>query len=64
MAGSKTQRIVGWVLSGLLAAFLIGGSVMGKFLEWEGKEEMFEKLGLTTDLVKNGRSRISRWPPR
>jgi hypothetical protein len=32
MNGSKTQRIAGWVLSGLLAAFL-GFSASGKFLQ-------------------------------
>lgn len=51
MEGSKTQRIVGWILSGLVTIFLIGPSAMGKFTEWEGKEEMFSKLGFTTDVM-------------
>lgn len=44
---SKTRAVVGWALSGLLAAFLIGASASGKFLSWEGKSEMFAKLGWT-----------------
>ncbi|MFN7842102.1 MAG: DoxX family protein [Pirellula sp.] len=51
MLNSKTTRIVGWVLSGLLALMLIGLSASGKFTEWEGKEEMFGKLGWTEDLM-------------
>ncbi|MCA9057995.1 MAG: DoxX family protein [Planctomycetaceae bacterium] len=48
----KAQRIAGWVLSVLLVVFLCGPSAMGKFTDWEGKEEMFEKIGLTDDLVR------------
>ena len=44
-------RVTGWILSGLLAAFLIFASAMGKFLDWEGKEEMFAKLGYTTEVM-------------
>lgn len=44
-------RIIGWVLSGLLAVFLIVASAGGKFTEWEGKEEMFAKLGYTTEVM-------------
>ena len=51
MNGSKGQRIAGWVLSGLLAAFLIIASAMGKFTEWEGKAEMFAKMGWSEDLM-------------
>lgn len=51
MRGSRTQRIIGWVLSGLLSAFLIGASAIPKFTEWEGKAEMFAKLGFTTELM-------------
>lgn len=45
------SKLAGWILSGLLAAFLIGGSAMGKFTEWEGKAKMFEKMGFTTDVM-------------
>jgi hypothetical protein len=51
MTGSKVQRIAGWILSVLLAAFLIGVSAVGKFTEWEGKEKMFEQLGFSTELM-------------
>ena len=40
------SKLTGWILSILLALFLIGASAMGKFTEWEGKAQMFEtKLG-------------------
>lgn len=47
---AKTQRIVGWVLSGLIAAFLIVGSASAKLL---GKvpAEMLEQLGFTADTM-------------
>lgn len=51
MNGSKTLRIVGWVLSVLLAAFLVVASAMGKFTDWEGKAAMFAKLGWTEDVM-------------
>ena len=51
MAASKKQRIAGWVLSGLIAAMLIGASASGKFTQWPGKEEMFAKLGYSTDTM-------------
>ena len=51
MSTSKTPRVIGWVLTGLLAIMLIGLSASGKFTEWEGKAEMFKKIGFTSDLV-------------
>lgn len=52
MSSSK-KKIAGWVISGLVAALLIGPSAIGgKFLAWEGKEEMFGKMGFTIDLMK------------
>ncbi|MEW4489558.1 DoxX family protein [Thalassoglobus sp. JC818] len=48
---SKNLRIVGWVLSILLVAFLIFGSAMGKFTEWEGKAEMFDKMGWKQEVM-------------
>ncbi len=51
MVPSKTQLIAGWILSGLVAFFMAIVSASGKFLEWEGKEEMFTKLGYSTDLM-------------
>lgn len=46
----KTQRIIGWVLTGLLGAFLIGVSGIPKFIDFPGKQEMFDHLGITADL--------------
>ena len=51
MYGSRKQRLAGWVLSGLVAAFLILASATGKFTEWEGKAEMFAKLGWSEDVM-------------
>lgn len=45
------SRIAGWVLSVLLAAFLIVASASGKFMEWEGKAEMFGKMGWSNDVM-------------
>ena len=45
------QRLAMRILSGLFSAFLIGPSAMGKFVEWEGKAEMFEHLGYSNDLI-------------
>lgn len=47
------SKLTGWILSFLLAAFLGGASAMGKFTEWEGKAQMFEKMGFKTDLMFN-----------
>ncbi len=49
---TKTQRILGWVLSGLIAAFLIFGSAVGKFVDFPGKAELFEKLGWSVETIK------------
>jgi uncharacterized membrane protein YphA (DoxX/SURF4 family) len=48
---AKTKRIIGWVLSGLIAAFLILASGIPKFMDWEGKEEMMGQMGWTTDVI-------------
>lgn len=48
----QKSKIAGWVLSVLLGLFLIAGSASGKFTDWEGKEEMFEKLGYTSELMQ------------
>ena len=50
---SKTQRILGWVLTGLTGVFLIGPSAAGKFINWEGKDKMFAHIGFTNDLIFN-----------
>lgn len=51
MNGSKKIEIAGWVLSVLISLFLIGASAMGKFTQWEGKAEMFSKMGWTEDVM-------------
>jgi hypothetical protein len=43
--------LAGWILSGLIAAFLIFGSASGKFVEFEGKDEMFQELGWGKDVM-------------
>ncbi|MEZ6128472.1 MAG: DoxX family protein [Planctomycetaceae bacterium] len=50
MTTSKS-KIAGWILSILLFLFLAVTSAMGKFTDWEGKEQMFEKMGFTTELM-------------
>ena len=45
------RLIAGWVMSVLLSLFLIGPSAGGKFVDWEGKEKMFEHLGYSTELM-------------
>ena len=44
-------KIAGWVLSVLISLFFIVGSASGKFLNFEGKEEMFAKLGWGIELM-------------
>jgi hypothetical protein len=48
---TSKSKLTGWILSILLATFLIGASATGKFTEWEGKTQMFEKMGFSTDLM-------------
>jgi uncharacterized membrane protein YphA (DoxX/SURF4 family) len=50
MKASK-KSIAGRVLSLLLALFLIVPSAGGKFIEWDGKQEMFSHLGYSTELM-------------
>src|SRR5262245_32150743 len=47
----NAKRITGWVLSVLIAAFLILASGIPKFINWEGKAEMMEKMGWNTDVM-------------
>ena len=44
------SRISGWVLSGLLTAFMLF-SASGKFVEFKGKAEMFEQLGWSESVM-------------
>jgi hypothetical protein len=45
------KLLAGWILSGLIAAFLIFASAIGKFVEFEGKDEMFAKMGWGKDVM-------------
>jgi DoxX-like family len=49
----KTAKpvLAGWILSALLAAFLILASGVPKFIEWEGKEAIMSKLGWSTQTI-------------
>lgn len=51
MTGSKATLITSWVLSGLVGALLLGPSAMGKFTDWEGKQEMLTSMGMSADLL-------------
>ncbi len=48
---SNKRRMIGWGLSVLVALFLIGASAVPKFVQWEGKAEMFAKLGWTEEAM-------------
>jgi uncharacterized membrane protein YphA (DoxX/SURF4 family) len=50
MNGSRTKTS-GWVLSVLLTAFLCLASASGKFMDFEGKEEMFRHFGWSVDVM-------------
>ena len=51
MTASKSS-IAGWILSGLVASFLVLASASGKFVDWEGKEAMFAHLGWSIEVMK------------
>ena len=51
MQTSRLKQTIGWVLSCLLSLFLAGPSAIGKFVDWEGKQQMFDHLGYTTELI-------------
>jgi len=48
---SKTKHTIGWVLTGLLGLFLIGVSGVPKFIDWPGKREMIDHMGITPELM-------------
>lgn len=51
MQTSKAKRTIGWTLSILVGLFLIGGSGVPKFLDWPGKQEMMDDLGIPLGLL-------------
>jgi hypothetical protein len=48
---TKTQRIIGWVLTVLVGLFLLGASGIPKFIEFPGKADMMTKLQIPLDLL-------------
>jgi hypothetical protein len=48
---TKGQRITGWVLTGLVGLFLIGASGVPKFLDFDGKVKMMDKLQIPLNLL-------------
>ena len=48
---SKTSRIIGWILTGLVGLFMIGASGIPKFIDWPGKAEMMDHLGISLALL-------------
>lgn len=51
MQPSKTKKIIGWILSGLVGLFLLGASGIPKFFDFSGKGEMMEHLGIPLSLL-------------
>ncbi len=51
MKEKSGSKIAGWVLSVIISLFLIVASAMGKFTQWEGKAEMFAKLGWSEEIM-------------
>ena len=48
----KVQRIIGWVLSGLIAAFLIGASAVPKLLGGEFMDQLNAEFGFSSETMK------------
>ncbi len=48
---SKVQLITGRVLTALVGLFLIGASGIPKFIDWPGKKEMMDKIGIPLTLL-------------
>ncbi|WP_404307893.1 DoxX family protein [Neorhodopirellula lusitana] len=51
MRVSNKSRTAGWILSVLISLFLIFASASGKLIAWEGKAEMFAKMGWSEDVM-------------
>lgn len=48
----KKTQIVGWIMSALLFGLLTVGSASAKLTEWDGKAEMFGKLGFSLETMR------------
>ncbi len=44
-------KLAGWVLSGLIVVFMCLVSASGKFVDFPNKQEMFAKMGWTSDVM-------------
>ena len=51
----SVTKIIGWVLSGLLALLLIGLSAPGKFMEFDGKAAIGLFDGRPVRIASNGK---------
>ena len=51
LMSTKLQRIIGWVMTALLEIMLIGLSGISKFMEFPGKKEMLDRMGISADLL-------------
>lgn len=49
---ANKRVVAGWIVCGLVALFLGVGSAAGKFVDWEGKQEMFDKFGMTFEQAR------------
>lgn len=48
---TKTQLIVGWVLTGLLGLFLLVVSGVPKFIDFPDKQKFFDHMGISLGLA-------------
>ena len=48
---TKLQRIIGWVMTALVEILLIGISGVPKFMDFPGKKDMLDRMGMTADLM-------------
>lgn len=48
----RKARIAGWILTLLIALFLIIASGVPKFVDFPGKQEMFDKMGWSIGTMK------------
>jgi hypothetical protein len=49
---TTTSQKIGFGLSLLIGILMMGPSAAPKFIDWEGKAQIFEKMGLTIELAK------------
>ncbi len=52
MRATRPMAITGWIFTGLVVAFLLGPSAVGKFVDFPGKQEMFDHIGFSIATIK------------